>query len=316
MVLKTRLRRPSPDEVAGLVGRGLPARLLRAWVGTALHGLGASLCLHRVAARPRPTDWQKGHSIAADELDGLIELLLSSRPGPASGWLSITFDDGYADAAAYVRSRAPRFPQVEFLFFVCPEKAEGRAGFRWDLVEESIKAGTPRETALRWLESPVEGEGAQENSRPELRALATCDDYRLCTVSELEQLKDLPNVQLGNHTNLHLSAAKFPDEVISADFRCSTLSFERLFGPLRHFAFPFGTPGHHFGERHVDWLRALGDFPIWTTEARPYRLAERRPRAVLPRFPVDGSQDSRSLAGWIAARSLDFRLRGTRHHFP
>jgi hypothetical protein len=36
---------------------------------------------------------------------------------------------------------------------------------------------------------------------------------------------------------------------------------------------------------------------------------------VLPRFPVDGRQDAASLAGWIAARSLDFRVRGSKHHF-
>ena len=122
-------------------------------------------------------------------------------------------------------------------------------------------------------------------------------------------------MQLGNHTSLHRSPAKSADEVVKADFERSTAAFTRLFGTPRHFAFPYGTPRYHFAQRHVDWLRALGDFPIWTTEARPYRLGERGAKAVLPRFPVDGTKDAHTLAGWIAARSLDFRVRGTRHHF-
>ena len=60
-------------------------------------------------------------------------------------------------------------------------------------------------------------------------------------------------------------------------------------------------------------LKKLGDFTIWTTEARPFQLSERRPGGVLPRFPVDGQRNARQLAGWIAARSLDFRVRGPRN---
>ena len=31
--------------------------------------------------------------------------------------------------------RAPRWPEVEWLYFVCPQKTERRVGFRWDLAE-------------------------------------------------------------------------------------------------------------------------------------------------------------------------------------
>lgn len=306
-------RRPSADQLAGLAGQWLPEPALRRLLAGALQGLELSLCLHRVGARPRASDWQPGLSMPAPELDTLVELLLASRPGAAKGWLSITFDDGYADAAAWLRSRAPRFPDVEFIFFVCPEKAETRAGFRWDLVEEALKAGRAHEAAVSLMQSPVEVE--QENHRPDLRALSELQDYTLSTVAELRELSTIPNVSLGNHTSLHLSPAKSADEVVKADFERSTATFRRLFGPPRHFAFPFGTPRAHFAQRHVDWLRALGNFPIWTTESRPYRPEERTPGAVLPRFPVDGNKDAHTLAGWIAARSLDFRVRGTKHRF-
>lgn len=300
----------SAHELAGLFGRTLPGPALTPLLGRALEGLQVSLCLHRVAPRPRPTDWQRGLSMPADELDTLIELLLSSRPGRSDAWLSVTFDDGYRDAGEYVRTRAARFPQVEFLFFVCPEKAERRVGFRWDLVEERIKAGLPRAEAVALMKAPAELE--RENERAELAALTTHPDYALCTVAELGALAALPNVTLGNHTSLHLSSQKFPDEVVKADFERSTAAFTRLFGAPKHFAFPFGTPGLHFRERHVAWLRALGDFTLWSTEARPYRPEERTPQAVLPRFPIDGSQDARSHAGVIAAKALQFRLQRSR----
>ena len=300
-------RRMSPDALAAMTGRLLPAPALRVLLGGALRELGVSLCLHRIAPRPRPTDWQQGLSIPAHELDALIEVLLEAKPAR----LSVTFDDGYREVARWLASRAPKFPSVDFTFFVCPEKAEQRAGFRWDLVEESIKRGADRRQEL--LGAPVDLLG--ENWRGELRALVEHPDYELATVDELRSLTKFPNVLLGNHTSLHLSAASWPDMVVKADFERSTQAFTRLFGAPAQFAFPFGTPRHHFGRRHVDWLRALGDFSIWTTEPRPYRVEELRPGGVLPRFPIDGRLSASELAGWIAARSLAFRAQGSKHRF-
>jgi len=308
-------QRISAHELASLAGRTLPSGVLSRMVGGVLAGLGVSLCMHRISPKPRATDWQEGLSMAAEELDTLIELLLEGRPGHPSGWLSVTFDDGYLDAAEYIASRSKKYPDVEFIFFVCPQKSEERIGFRWDLIEETIKTGLPREQA-RPLMMATTNSYDLESSRPELKALSSMPDYELATLDELRALKTLPNVKLGNHTNLHLSAQLFPDEVVKTDFERSTETFTRLFGPMREFAFPFGTPGFHFDQRHVAWLRALGNFSIWTTEARPYLLSERGPGAVLPRFPVNGSQDAKSIAGWIAAKALQFRLQGTRHRFP
>lgn len=301
--------RLSPNALAALAGERLPTPALRALVGRAFAGLHAALCLHRVGPT-RPTDWQPGLCMPEDELGALLELLLVSRPGATDSWLTVAFDDGYRDAAAWLEANAPRFPTVEFLFFVNPEKAERRAGFRWDLVEERLKAGEAPDAARALADAPCDLEA--ENQRPELRALAEHPDYALCTV---EELRALPrhNLALGNHTNLHLSSVHAPDALVREDFRRSCADFERLFGPLRHFAFPYGTPRWHIDARHVRWLRELGgQFPIWTTEPRPYRPAERQPGAALPRLPVDGTKPAAALAGWMAAHALDFRARGAK----
>lgn len=303
------------------VQRWLPSALPHAavseLVGHSLTGLGVSLCLHRVLPQARPTDWQRelGLSIPADELDALIDLLLACRPGHPSGWLSVTFDDGYVDAARYIELAARRFPQVEFIFFVCPDKSERNIGFRWDLIEERMKTGTPPEVALPLMMAPTSSYDA-ESARAELEALRHQPQYALATVNELRALCALPNVKLGNHTNLHLSAQLFADDVVKTDYERSAAQFDRLFGPQREFAFPFGTPGFHFDQRHVKWLRALGPFTLWTTEARPYVLSERGPGAVLPRFPIDGGQSAKSIAGWIGLKAMQFRLQGSRHRFP
>ncbi len=256
----------------------------------------------------RASDWQPGLNMPPAELDKLLELLVWSQPGRRDRWLTVSFDDGYADSADYIRTRAPNFPEVDFTFFVCPGKLEARTGFRWDLAEEALKAGHARPVAVALTEAQVDAE--QENAREDLRELATKRDYALATVEATKALLRFSNVQLGNHTNLHLSAARLPDDVVRSDYASSKEQFERLFGPMQQFAFPYGTPVHHFAQRHVDMLRALGQFEIWTTEARPYRPDERKPGAVLPRFPVDGSRRASELAGWIAARALDFRVRG------
>lgn len=304
----------SPDRIAAWVGEQLPAAALKVMLGQSLRDLGVALCLHRMAEVTRPTDWQPGLNMPPAELDAFIELLLVARPGPASErWLTVSFDDGYHDSAQYIASRAPRFSTVEFLFFVCPEKLELRAGFRWDEVEEAMRAGAPEEAAMALLEAPVNV--ATENARPELKRLAQVPEYRLSTVEEVRALAFLPNVRIGNHTNAHLSAARVTDAQIEEDYQRSAKTFTRVFGPQREFAFPFGTPRHHFTKRHVEMLRALGDFTIWSTEGRPYRLAERTAGAVLPRFPVNGTQSARQLAGWVAARAMYFRARGTRHVF-
>ena len=289
-------------------GGKLTPGALRQLLRVAVDGFGVSLCLHRMLPKTRATDWQTGLNMPPAELDRLIELLVWSQPGRTDRWLSVTFDDGYADSAEYIRSRAPNFPEVEFTFFVCPGKLEARSGFRWDLAEEAMKQGASREEAVRLTEATVDG--ATENERAELKDLAKRMEYPLATVEETQALLRFENVRLGNHTNLHLSANRLADAVVQGDYATSKAQFERLFGEMKTFAFPYGTPVHHFSSKHVEMLRALGQFEIWTTEARPYRVEERKPGAVLPRFPVNGSRSAMELAGWIAARSMDFRVRG------
>ena len=297
----------SLDSVIASAGQYVPASVLEPLLRATLQELRVALCFHRVAEVRRATDWQPSLSIPPVELDALLGLLVRTREDTPGPWLTVTFDDGYADAAAYIESRAPRFPSVEWLFFVCPQKTERSVGYRWDLIERA------QGTVADFHEGM---DVAGENLRPELGRLGLEPDFALATVEDCRRLAKLANVQLGNHTNCHFRQTFLSVEAAQQECERSAEDFERLFGPQSHFAFPFGSPGHQFGPEHVALVRQRGPGLIWSTERRPFRGSERVPGAVLPRYPMDGTRGYRQLALGLAAWALAFRARGTRHLFP
>jgi peptidoglycan/xylan/chitin deacetylase (PgdA/CDA1 family) len=266
---------------------------------SALSGLSLALCLHRVSHTKRDDV-----HVAPDELDRFIERARRARSKEGLAhrpWLTVTFDDGYESACRYVESRAEHLPDVEFVLFVCPEKIERGAGFRWDLRD-----------ATTWLHRDI----ATENRRLDLQAIALKQDNRLASVDELRRLRRFSNVHLGNHTNCHFRASELTPEVFAAEMERSSADFERLFGPEDHFAFPFGGPEVDFDARHIDILRNTGRRVIWSTSRRPYLATQRHPGAVLPRIPVDGRATATETALSVAVRAMLSRARGLPPFYP
>jgi hypothetical protein len=278
-------------DVARVVGRVLPWSVIRALVRRSVGHRRVSLCLHRVHRGAR----RRGEGLPAMSIDeAVLDALISElRATIGADALTVCFDDGYEDARQYVESRAHRFPDVEFLFFICPRKVERREGFVWD-AEELGRGGSP----------------------PSLIGLGDHPEFRLATVEGCRALGRLGNVRLGNHTDSHALQTDLDADASSTEYLASRGTFERLFGPPEHLAIPFGTPGLEFHDDQVPLMRAGGDWLIWTTEPRPYETGERAPSAVLPRFAVDGRWTARELLGWIALRSLLYRVRGPRRVFP
>lgn len=256
----------------------------------AVADLSVSICLHHVSRRSRDE-----LTISAAELDAFVAQAsaIEHRGGPS--WLTVSFDDGYEDAWHYIMTRAPRFPSVEWLLFVCPTKIERRSGFRWDLDVDDDDS--PRDLVL-------------ENQRDDLRSAVRLSDSHLATVSQCRLLEMFDNAHLGNHTNCHFRATSLSPDTAAAELLQSRADFERIFGRERHFAFPFGGYGADFDDRHVELLRQNGDSVIWSTVGRPHLAEHRAPGAVLPRFAVDGRWSASQIAFWIAVRSLHARSRG------
>lgn len=285
------LERPTPnwDQLATSTAKLMPEGSVWPVFERAVAGVEIMLCMHHVS-RSR-TDRM---TIDERELDHFVEQALAHNPS-REPWLTLSFDDGYEDAAQYIENRARFFPSVQFLFFVCPEKAETRAGFRWDLPG-------PVDDTDRDIQT--------ENERRELRVVGEDPATRLATVDQCRRLDALPNVSLGNHTNCHFRASALPFEDAALELRRSHETYVRLFGRPRHFAFPYGKPNDDFDDRHVQVLRECGDFNIWTTARRPFHTEDRQPGAVLPRFPVDGSWNASQVALWVALLSARWRNRG------
>jgi hypothetical protein len=298
-------RDPLFDEIS----RRLPMPVLRALLRESLRDLNVALYLHRVSETHRPTDTTPGLTIKGSALDVVLDELSALAPRTRT---LVSFDDGYADAAAYMDSRAPGFAKLSFLYNVCPEKAERRAGFRWDLYEQLRVQG---QTSAQQEIDRFLWEGANvdaENTRPELGALADTQAFRLATVDEVKALLRHPNVALGNHTNCHFPLARLDDAQMQRELENSKAAFERLFGKMRHFAFPFGYPGRHFGQREVTALRALGAEHIWSTRESPYANAWVTPGAVYPRIQLLGTWSVKHMLLWIAQRASVYRVRRAR----
>ena len=105
-------------------------RTLAEGLRRALGGRSVALCFHRVGKQRRAGELRPKLTMPPGEIDQLIQVVLA-----CAGRVMVSFDDGYRDSADYILSRAARFPRVDWLFFLCPEKTEQRVGFRWDLAE-------------------------------------------------------------------------------------------------------------------------------------------------------------------------------------
>jgi peptidoglycan/xylan/chitin deacetylase (PgdA/CDA1 family) len=267
------------------------------------HALGdrrLALCFHRIAGVRREGELLPKLTVPPAEIDSLIDFLLHAARRN-DRWLTVTFDDGYRDSAEYLLAHAPRWPEVEWLYFVCPQKIEMQVGFRWDLAELR-RRGDPALDTDSIIFAPIDAGG--ENLRADLRTLASQPEFAIADLPTCERIQRLPNAELGNHSNLHHRPVLLSPGEFRAEIAESARDFARLFGRARQFAFPFGVPGVDFDATHVAMLREFPGLEIWSTEPRPYRRREREERAVLPRFAVDGTRGWRESVAHITVRSL------------
>lgn len=301
---------PPPRLVSGL--SKLPPSTLASFYWRVVGDRNTALCLHRVHEdERREGELQPWLSVDTRTLDALIDALVDERPLKA-GRLTVTFDDGYRDAHRYVTSRAPRYPDVEWLFFVCAEKTVQRRGFRWDSYE--LRRGRATWSALQeYLLTPVAP--LDEGTSEELAGLGDHPEFALATVDECLTLARLPNVRLGNHSDHHLCAASLTLDQLRLEARRSVESFTAVFGATDDFAFPFGTPGRHFGADHARVLAEETGCVLWSTEARPFASRERLSGAVVPRLPILGTWTLTEILASMVTTAVRSRTRRQRPLF-
>ncbi|MEM1332018.1 MAG: hypothetical protein AAGG08_01050 [Actinomycetota bacterium] len=246
------------ERVLRATGALLPAVALRGLVRLLVGERRLALCFHRVrgAGVRLGVEHLPEFTHDAGDVDEIIDLFGGCRHRPVMG-----FDDGYLDAVAYVRARAARHTEVEWMLAVCPDKTIGRRGFTWDDWVVDDRDGVDRGSDfIDWWEDAVR-RGA-DAARGSIGG-ADRDGYRLATIEECRELARLDNVTLADHTDRHLPAAWLGDDDLLAEYVTSREAFERAFGPTGHVVLPFGA-APWVEDHHVAIARGSGDRTVWT----------------------------------------------------
>ena len=123
------------------------------------------------------------------------------------------------------------------------------------------------------------------------------------TMSEidLKYLNTLPGVYFGNHLYRHFSATslselEFEKEVMENMARLGRYDSNKLV-----FAFPFGNPGTHFSDEHVELLFRIGYKLIFSTEGK--RVKQLNRDRVIPRISFAPGDNSNAKLWWATYKN-------------
>jgi peptidoglycan/xylan/chitin deacetylase (PgdA/CDA1 family) len=214
-----------------------------------------------------PANFAEQIEIVRDRVVAIEEIAAGSAP---SGAVAVTFDDGYADNLAPLRSCG--IPVT--LFAATGHVASGRSFF-WDeaarliisadtcpaklrldvdgrTFEARMRTPAEREAVFRHLHGVIQPQGRAviESVLVQLAAWAgqpsaPPEDTRLVmTPAELTSLAQA-GVTIGAHTRNHVNLAHQPAEVVAAEVEGSRDDIEEWTGTRpRGFSYPFGLPRH------------------------------------------------------------------------
>jgi hypothetical protein len=131
-------------------------------------------------------------------------------------------------------------------------------------------------------------------------------DYQgsIVEMNYVEKISKSSKITFGNHLYNHYDCKKIPDDKFIEEFRLNKISLE-LFpnnSDNRFFAFPFGTPGINFTDRHLDLLKNEEVAISFSGTSR--RLSKFNPREVLiPRIHFSPSDSLEGNCWWACFKN-------------
>lgn len=177
--------------------------------------------------------------------------LLNQKPLPRNAAL-ITFDDSWAGMVKAIEDfLLPReVPVCLFLNF-------GTVATRFDVVAAEVFLNNPKTTSnfeRQLIFDSINGLTSQEQEEfLEFQG-------PIAEIEAIRRIGGCANVTISNHLFHHFDAMKLTDEDFIGEFRQNDKwiqSFNKQSGK-DFFAFPFGTPGLNFEDRHLDLLAREG----------------------------------------------------------
>jgi len=249
-------------------------------------------------------------------LDACMATLSSGEPLPDNA-VAITFDDGYQQVYNELFPLLARY-EAPATVFVPTTPVDTGQPLWFNRVKTLVRTTTETSLRLGDKEFPLGGdrEAAYVAVMRHLNAQGIC--ARDAMLADLLEGVDLPPdrmlryqpltwdqmramqglVTMGGHTRTHpwlsrLSRAEAEDEILGSKARLE----EMLGAPVRHFAYPFGSPDS-FTDETVEVLKAGGFVSAATTCRGPCRPGV-SPFA-LPRILFDGSVGGKVVAARLS----------------
>jgi len=232
--------------------------------------------------------------------------------------LSITFDDGYRDNALHALPVLQRHG-VRATFFVTTRHLDG--GMMWnDRVIAAVRAWpadsmdlgsdglgvvnlADRGAAVRDLLPRIKYLPPEEREALSTRLMrdSGAEDVRLMMNDEEIRTLHAAGMEIGGHTESHPILTALPDDAARDEIVRNKATLEHIIGaPVQTFAYPNGTPGRDYDERHVAMLRDCGyRYALTTAKGTSSRSSD---PLQLPRFtPWD-----RQRAKYLARMTLNY----------
>ena len=170
----------------------------------------------------------------------LMTLLETARTGRASGMVSLTFDDGYADLVEAERLLAKH--RVPATLFLSSGPIVDGTGFWWDMIDDRA--------LWKELKNLPDAERRKRFSSAHLSNVLTSDQAR--------QLSRSPWITIGAHGRSHSSLAALDRATQEYEVRESRRELEAITGkPVALFSYPFGNR-EDFSATTAEVVRAAG----------------------------------------------------------
>ena len=254
------------------VSRTLSRESLEKSIEKTLRSTNLAICLHRIT--DSDSDRTKNPlTITSKTLKELLSSLNRIACGSDVGKLTITFDDGYMESLEFIQKNQSNYPNLSWIYFICPEKSIKNEGFEWD----------------------------PPNKKAELSSIERCFSAH-----------KKHSIKIGNHTNSHRSISTLSNDEIINEIQLSIKKLKDHNIDHTDFAFPYGYPNVHFTESQStliknEYSRHSIDVSLWSTEPYPYP-AKSNP-IIIPRIPILGTEDSTSSLSKILMQSIKLKIR-------